>query len=316
MNTKNKMIGLTMTCLILMFSLWISSYSLAQVAINSYLPLVVNSYPVIETGKIVFISYQEGINGGEIYTVSYDGSQVTRLTNNGSEEGSPDWSPDGSKIAFVSDQSGEYEIWVMNADGTNPVQVTTMTHNYSPQWSPDGTRIAFYTRQNNDNIIYTMNPDGSGLVQVTDPAVSADEPYWSPDGTRIAYHTARTATPGIYAINADGTNPTLLLASEGIGIAYMAWSPDGARLALSRTTPDYNFDIYIYDLTTSTLTRVTTTQYNHNSVDWSPDGYYLIFHSNRDDLGYFEIYTMTTTGHRITDISNLPGDETEPDWTR
>ena len=314
MNKHLNFFGLALLGL-LIFSFAAASHSLAKVGSMIYLPVVANHYQAIETGKIVFISYQEGATGGEIYTMNYDVSQVTRLTNNSGDEGNPDWSPDGSKIVFESDQSGEYEIWVMNADGTNSIQVTTMTHSYSPQWSPDGTRIAFYTRQDNNNIIYTMNPDGSGLVQVTDPAVSAYDPYWSPDGTRIAYHTART-TPGIYAINADGTNPTLLLASEGVGIAYMAWSPDGARLALSRTTPDYNFDIYIYDLTTSTLTRVTTTQYNHNSVDWSPDGYYLIFHSNRDDISNFEIYTMTATGHRITNISNLSSAESQPDWTR
>jgi Tol biopolymer transport system component len=313
MNIRIGITGLIVACFILISSLVVSSRSFAQGETTYlHLPLVINHYPVIETGKIVFESYRDG--NGEIYRMNYDGAEATRLTNDGGEDISPDWSPDGSKIAFQSNRSGEDEIYVMNDDGTNPTQVTTMTHCYSPQWSPDGTRIAFYTRQNNNNIIYTMNPDGTGLIQITDPNVSGSDPYWFPDGSRIAYMSSRT-TPGIYVVNVDGTNPALLVASEGL--AYMALSPDGTRFALSKSSPpNYNFDIYIYNMTTSITIRITNTPYNHNSIDWSPDGYYLIFHSNREDISNFEIYTMTTIGGQITNISNNPAADSEPDWTR
>jgi len=277
-----------------------------------YLPTVFKNYSFVETGKIIFVSNRDG--NDEIYSMNVDGSAVARLTNNGSEDLSPDWSPDGSKIAFDSDRSGEDEIYVMNADGSNQTQVTTMTHCYSPQWSPDGSRIAFYTRQDNNNIIYTMNPDGSGLTMVTDPAMSGYDPYWSPDGLKIAFYSTRT-TAGIYVVNADGTNQTLLLASSDI--VYFAWSPDGTRLALSKTVPPtYNFDIFIYDINTGITTRLTNTQSNHNSVDWSPEGHHLIFNSNLDDVSNFEIYTMTSYGTEIMDISNNPAADAEPDWTR
>ena len=230
-----------------------SSLSLAQEYTTlQYLPVVLNNYSSFETGKIVFVSYRDG--NCEIYRMNYDGSELTRLTNDSSNDSSPDWSPDGSKIAFQSNRSGEYEIYVMNADGTNPSQVTTMTHSYSPKWSPDGTRIAFYTRPASDNIIYSMNPDGSGLVQLTDPSVSAYDPHWSPDGLRIAYQSARVIPLGIYTIDVNGANPTLLYGSTGI--AYFAWSPDGKRLALSiSSAPNFNMDIYVYDLFSFTLTR-------------------------------------------------------------
>ncbi len=279
---------------------------------NIYLSLVFNDHPFIETGKIVFVSNRDG--NGEIYTMNYDGSSVKRLTNNSSEESNPDWSPDGSKVAFVSDRSGEYEIYVMNWDGSGQTQITTMTHCYSPQWSPDGTRIVFYTRQSNNNIIYTMDPDGSNLFQVTDPAMSGDNPNWSPDGLRIAFTSART-TVGIFVIDSDGTDQSLLLASNGIG--SFSWSPDGTRLALSKmVAPFYNLDLYLYDIYTQITTRLTETQYSHNSVEWSPIGDHLVFHSNRDDLNNFEIYTIDTDGDNIINITNNPAADSEPDWTR
>ncbi len=315
MKFKNATILLGLALLTFIIGLGVSSLAFAQggSTVKIYLPLMIKQYPIFETGKVVFVSTRDG-KYGEIYKMNYDGSDVTRLTNNSSEDMSPDWSPDGTKIAFKSNRTGEYEIYVMNADGTGQIQVTTMTNCDSPQWSPDGKRIAFYTRQNNNNIIYTMNPDGTELTPVTDPAMSADSPYWSPDGLKIAFLSSRTV-PGLYTINLDGTDQQLLIDSGDI--AYMAWSPDGASFVLSKiTAPNFNMDVFIYDIATKTTTRITTTQSNHNSVDWSPDGNYVIFHSNRDDISNFELYAMTSMGEQIINISHNPNWDSDPDWVK
>jgi len=277
----------------------------------SSMPIVVKDYPIIETGKIVFASYRDG--NSELYSMNYDGSNLTRLTNNDSDEGAPDWSPDGTKIIFSSDRDGQAEIYIMDADGSGQTRLTTMGGCVSPQWSPDGTRIAFIMIQDYINLIYTMNPDGTGLFQVTQPSHGAESPSWSPDGTRVAFLSYFDSV--IYAINTDGSNLTPLFASNGI--AYFAWSPDGERLALSMgVPPHYNFDLYVYNMATATLSRVTNTTLNHNSADWSPDGNYLVTHSNRDDISNFEIYTLTATGYRITKLTDDASGDLEPDWTR
>jgi Tol biopolymer transport system component len=280
---------------------------------SSYLPVVNKDYPVVETGKIVFVSNRDG--NDEIYSMSYDGSNVTRLTNNTAQDGSPDWSPDGSKIAFSSNLSGEFEIYVMNADGSGLTQVTTLTNSFTPQWSPDGTRIAFIALQGYDSIIYTMNPDGTGLFAVTNPLDAApDLPDWTPDG-RIAFRSVIPAV-GIYVINPDGTGLSPVLAISGL--AFFDWSPNGDEIVLSvATPPNNNFDLYMYKLSTQTTTRLTYSQFNHNSVEWSPEGNYLIYHSW---LGGFpvnwEIYTLSKFGYDQRDISNNPAADAEPDWTR
>jgi Tol biopolymer transport system component len=279
-----------------------------------YLPLAFKNYTNIDTGKIVFVSERDG--NEEIYSMNYDGSAVTRLTNNPTNDQNPDWSPDGSKIAFESDRSGQFEIYVMNADGSNQTKITSLGKCFSPQWSPEGTRIAFYAiNLTYHNLLYTMNPDGSDLFQVTDSSVDPDNPYWSPDGVRIAFVSANP-TPGIYVINKDGTNQSLMLGVNGLG--YFAWSPDGSILALSLfAPPQMNSDLYLYHINSGITTRITNTSWNHNSVDWSPTGRRLIFHSTMSiNPVNFEIYTITLDGGNLNDLSNNPAADSEPDWTK
>jgi len=295
----------------------ISSLVFAQDGTSKvYVPLALKNYPPIPTGKIVFGSNRDG--NDELYRMNYDGSEVTRLTNNPSIDNLPDWSPDGSKIAFQSNRTGEFEIYTMNADGTNQTQITTLTRSYYPQWSPDGSRIAFYSRWSNRSIVYTMNPDGTGLSPVTGSTVSAYDPYWSPDGTKIAYMISGAGgnQAGIYTSNADGSNPELLFASTLLG--YLAWSPDGNRLAIAEfTAPFNNTEIYIFDIKSKTSTRITYSQSMHNSVDWSPDGNFLIFHSWNNILGNFEIYSMLPYGSPAINITNHPSDDGEgADWAK
>jgi TolB protein len=100
----------------------------------------------------------------DIYVMNADGSNAIRLTNDPSSDFNPDWSPDGSKIAFVSQRVPRSGIYVMNADGTGQ---TWLTEGNNPAWSPDGTKIVF-------DGIRVMNPDGSGLVQLA----GGSEPDW------------------------------------------------------------------------------------------------------------------------------------------
>ncbi len=102
-----------------------------------------------------------------------NGADPIRLTNNTAFEGGRlAWSPDGSRIAFYSGRDGNFEIYVMNADGTNPTRVTNdPAQDRHPAWSDDGLRIVFTTDRDGNDEIYAMNADGTRLTRLTnDPA--------------------------------------------------------------------------------------------------------------------------------------------------
>jgi Tol biopolymer transport system component len=187
------------------------------------------------------IAYADTSTGNaEIYTIGTTGnSTATRLTFHPAADVEPAWSPDGARIAFRSDRDGDEEIYVMNADGSNPVRLTSQPgEDRNPAWSPDGSRIAFETWSTRDtqSKIAVMNADGTA-VTVTNQDGSA--PSWSPDGQRIVF-----ASGPIYLMNADGTGVTRLTNPWNTGIPGAAieydtnptWSPDGTSIVYARSS--------------------------------------------------------------------------------
>ncbi|MFG0332496.1 MAG: TolB family protein, partial [Maioricimonas sp. JB049] len=118
---------------------------------------------------------------------------LTNLTNVAATDSGCAWSPDGSRVAFTSDRTGNMELFVMNADGTGPIQVTDFPGvDRTPTWSPDGKQLCF-TRitEGNNWELFRINADGTDPVNLTrHPAADAD-PAWSPDGSRIALTSTR-----------------------------------------------------------------------------------------------------------------------------
>jgi Tol biopolymer transport system component/streptogramin lyase len=171
----------------------------------------------------------------DIYVIDVGSGDVNALTSDGMSS-TPAWSPDGTRIAFHRDVSaGDSEIFVMNADGTDPTRLTDdPAFDLGPTWSPDGTRIAFQSNRNGNPDIWVMGSDGSSpSVLVATPDYEAF-PAWSPDGSRIAFGAARgeagVSGEGLYVANADGSG--LVQLTEGTGVdPSPTWSPDGTRIA-------------------------------------------------------------------------------------
>jgi len=163
---------------------------------------------------------------------SVAGSQ--NITNNGSDaiDDDPDWSPDGTKIAFTSHPPSDNpinpihaEIYVINPDGTGLTRLTF--NNYeerAPSWSPDGSRIVFMARVGthggNGFEICVMNADGTNFVQLTDNAVFEGTPTFSPDGQKIVWGRDVGAGQGqeLFLMNADGTNQMQLTDTVGTNV--------------------------------------------------------------------------------------------------
>ena len=172
-----------------------------------------------------------------IWTISADGTGEATLVENAERR---TWSPDGSRIAFVSGRDGTTRIYVVNLDGTGLTRISDGPLDGSPAWSPDGRRIAFssgragkpeflsdYAREvqasGRDPIyadpgrpvrpaedIYTMQADGTGVARLTEDPSDNGDPAWSPDGSRIVFSSVRDGDYDLYVMNTDGTDVSRL----------------------------------------------------------------------------------------------------------
>ena len=186
--------------------------------------------------RIAFESTRTG--NWNIYVMNADGSGITNLTNPSATSESrpaanatptsvptpmprgdstlPRWSPDGQRIAFVSNRDGNVEIYLMNADGTGVTRLTNHgSEDSRPSWSPNGQQIAFDSNRDGNVEIYLMNADGSGLARLTDHPARDGHSVWSPDGRHIAFFSERDGDLQIYVMRHDGTGVTKLTDSSG-----------------------------------------------------------------------------------------------------
>ena len=152
----------------------------------------------------------------DIFVISSGGGTAAQLTNSKLGDGvfrvtydaRPAWSPGGRRIAFGNSSAGSSKLFVMNADGTNPVQLATTGpgSDRDPTWSPDGQRIAFTGYRDNDVDIYSIKVDGSDLRRLTNDPGAEYFPAWSPDGAFIAYTSAPVGeSEQVHVMRADGS---------------------------------------------------------------------------------------------------------------
>jgi Tol biopolymer transport system component len=184
---------------------------------------------------IVFVSYRDG--NAEIYKMTPDGKNQTRLTQNPAQDQDPSWSPDSKHIIFSSivgsNEDPYAQLYVMDTDGSNQIRLTDTadgSNNY-PAWSADGKKIAFSSSRTGYSNIYVMNADGTNQVNLINSPEEDFMPAWSPDGKYIAFGSTRDSTGGvqninneIYRMQADGSNQVRLTNNPGMD-GFPCWKP-------------------------------------------------------------------------------------------
>ena len=133
--------------------------------------------------------------------------------------------PAGNRIAFVSDRDGNFEIYMMNADGSNQTRLTNNpAEDGMPAWSPDGSCLAFNSDRDGNFEIYVMDADGSNQTRLTNDPGWDTMPAWSPDGSCLAFNSDRDGKSEIYVMDADGSNQRNLTNNPAWD-GDPAWSP-------------------------------------------------------------------------------------------
>jgi Tol biopolymer transport system component/serine/threonine protein kinase len=233
------------------------------------------------------------------------------LTSAPGAETQPAVSPDGNLVAYASDESGNFDLWLVDARGGNPIRLTDDAHeDSSPAWFPDGSALAFVSDRGGSSAIWKVAAlGGSATLLVPD----AESPAISPDGRRIAFtRRGPSGDPRVMLATIGAVDKTAPLCRENVGQwgqLSPAWSPDGTRIAFA----DHNH-LWVASVADGSARQVTESKGVDSNPVWSSDGRSLLFSSFRGEA--FALWRVEVESGRLERLTYGSGPEVEPSVDR
>jgi TolB protein len=176
-------------------------------------------------GRQVALVLSQPGEATEIHVADPDGRGMRRLTRNRAIDISPSWSPDGRRLAFVSDRTGSPQVYVMDADGGNQKRLTFQgSYNTNPAWSPDGRWIAYETRVGGQFDIWLIDPEGSVNVPLITHPLTDESPTWAPNSRKLAFSSRRRGRADVYVVDIGSDAPLRITQGAGDNTSP-SWGP-------------------------------------------------------------------------------------------
>lgn len=233
------------------------------------------------------ISFEAAVEANnDIYGLDLNLGTTVNLTHSRAPDFGASWSPDGTRMAFVSARAGWYQLHLLTLDGdVRRLGNELIPPTYGPVWSPDGSSIVYEVDLHGAKVLYVVHPDDPLVAGVNphilEPTTSINRfPAWSPDGQEIAFVSWRTGDAEIFTIHPDGTGLTNLTASSGWEVSP-AWSPDSTRIAYFALVGRYR-ELFVMNRDGSGVRQLTDIRDIENgnywrAPAWSPDGRWLAY---------------------------------------
>jgi Tol biopolymer transport system component/serine/threonine protein kinase len=223
--------------------------------------------------------------------------------------------PTQNKIVFQSNRDGDFEIFIMDGDGGNQVQLTNndVDDNY-PAVSPDGSQIVFQSYRDGNWELYAMNVDGTAPRRLTNDPAEDRLPTWSPDGQQIAFISDRDGDFDLYIVNSDGSTLRQVTNTSDLREGHVSWSVDNRLVYNAGTWDDATWEIYTIDVNGQDRRRLTNNGVSDWSPEWSPDGRFILYLTvvGDDDPA---IFIMNSDGGGARQLYNSQHYEWGADWS-
>jgi Tol biopolymer transport system component len=266
----------------------------------------------------IFSSIFQGC-AGSLPSSSPEKTSLQQLTREPSQDFYADWSPDGQKIAFISDRSGAWNIWLMNSDGSSPQALTQDHQATSPSWSPDGERIIYATDRASGMRFWTdlwiMKKDGSSQEPLLKtPTLKEFVPSWSPTGRQIVTLSLdMNAPPAWRVIFMDLEHRTSHDTSQGnVLFSRLAWNPSGQAIAFVSDRSGHP-EVWVMEQNKEHAHPTTSDGAEKEHLDWSPDGQWIVFSSKK--TGNWDLWIVRPDGSGLRRLTSSPATDTLPDWS-
>ncbi len=246
----------------------------------------------------------------ELHIADADGANPQSALRSREPIISPAWSPDGTRLAYVSFESGKPVVYVHAVmTGERRAVANFRGSNSAPAWSPDGRTLAVTLTREGNSQVFLMNSDGSNVRRLTTSSGIDTEPYFSPDGQSIYFTSDRGGGPQIYRMPATGGNAQRVTFNGDYNISPRL-SPDGKLLAYV-TRRNGRFQVQVLDLASGQETPVTDTT-RDESPSFAPNGRMLLYATEAGGRGI--LASASTDGRVRTRLSGPSGDIREPTW--
>jgi len=199
----------------------------------------IDSPALSPSGDRVVFSAPAAEGGTHLFVMPAAGGAATRITTGFANDVSPVFSPDGARIAFVSNRSGNRDIWIVSAGGGEPTRVTDDPgDDIDPAWSPDGTRLAFASSRGGPLLLYQVTLNDKQAYMITAGTGADRRPAWSPDGSLLAFESTRDGKRHVWLVPPEGGEPRRAAPQElNREESSPTWMPDTGMLMIHAGPP-------------------------------------------------------------------------------